>query len=170
MAKVKDVWSNKAYGTVTESAANTLTFAEIQTNVNIFDKVAWIINRIEWYLDILSIALLTGGNDMIQMGLTASDNITGLDLNNPSVIDMEQLSIFAWAGGAGTIAFDMPLIRDFSGLPGGGLIVAPRPLYLGIEAGSLATPATAAARIYFQQKILAADEYLELVDFYRIVS
>jgi hypothetical protein len=41
---------------------------------------------------------------------------------------------------------------------------------VAIEGTSLASAGTAQVRGYFLQKQLKADEYLELVDFYRIVS
>jgi len=64
----------------------------------------------------------------------------------------------------------LPFVRDFSGLPGGGLIIAPRPLFVAVKGNSLATAVTASLRAYFTVINLSADEYLELVDFYRIVG
>lgn len=171
MAKAgqRDLFSNKAYGSVTESAANTLTFNEITTNVNVFDKVAWIISRMEWYLTPATVNLIIGAGDSLQMALTASQNITTLGLDNAAVIDMHQLSFYSLSA-VGFKIWDMPIIRDFSTLPGGGMIVAPRPLYVGLVGVSLATVASAEVRISFQQKVLSPDEYIELVDFYRIVG
>ena len=166
---VKDVYANKGYGSVTESGANTLTFSEIQTNVNIFDKLAWVIHRIEWYVSQASWILMAAAADEIHMALTASNTIADLGLEIPAVIDLLELSRHE-ATAVGFLFNTIPLIRDFSNLPGQGLIIAPRPLYLAIRGVSLATPATAECRFYFTQKVLKADEYLELIDFYRIVQ
>ena len=168
-ASQRDVYSNKAYGSVTESAANTLTFSEISTNVNVFDKMAWIVNRMEWYCPPGTLNLLVGAGDALQIALTSSQNLSALGLDNPGVIDMFQLSYYT-VGGANAKIWNMPFIRDFSTLPGGGIIIAPRPLYVAIVGTSLATPASAEMRMSFQQKVLSADEYLEMVDFYRIVG
>lgn len=164
-----DVFANKAYATVTESGANTLTFSEIQTNVSVFEKMAWIIHRIEWYLSYATQALLIDAADTLQLALTASQSISSLALNSPSVIDLyEQYKFLATA--VGYHFSEMPIIRDFTALPGGGLIVAPRPLYIAAKGTGLASAATGSCRFYFTVKQLKADEYLELVDFYRIVQ
>lgn len=164
-----DKYANKFYGKITESAATTLTFKEIQTNVNVFDKVAWILHKLEWYPRSLDYALLIGNADEVIMALTNSNNLTSLDLANPSVIDEVKLGLHY-----GTVAsFNdhfMPLVHDFSGLPGGGLIIAPRPLYLAIQGVSIAGATEAEVRGFFTMVDMDAADYLELVDFYRIIS
>ena len=166
---VKDLYVNKGYGSATESAAGVLTFSEIRTNVSIFEKVAWVIQRIEWYLSQATYGLMIDGSDHIEIALTASSSIASLGLEMPSVIDLLDLQRVQ----ATNVGFNfqiMPIIRDFANLPGGGLIIAPRPLFMAIEGISLATPASVECRFYFTQKVLKADEYLELIDFYRIVQ
>ncbi len=163
MAKSKDLYVNTAYGTVVETAANTLTFSEIQTNVSIFEKIAWIISRIEWYLPTATLALIAAGDDLFTMALTASNNLTALALNAPGVID---LNVFQ----SGNVVSGWPIVRDFSSLPGGGKIVAPRPLFLGLKGTSVASAGTAECRVAFTQRVMTPDEYLELIDFYRIVQ
>lgn len=171
MAKgLKDSYSNKAYGTVTESGVGTLTFNELVTNVNVFAKIAWVINRIEWYINIATLALMDGPGDAIQFGLTASDNIIGLDLDNSAVIDMAQISTKGHGTPANMVLYEFPLIRDFGFMPGGGLIVAPRPLFTAVVAASIASPATVECRIFFQILEMTPADYIELIDFYRIVG
>lgn len=169
MAKKTDLFSNKGYGQVVESGANTLTFSEIQTNVSIFEKVAWIIHRIEWYVNQANYALILDSSDHILMALVASDAISSLGLNIPAVIDLMDI-LRVQATGVGFSDYNMPIIRDFSNLPGGGLIIAPRPLFLAVQGVSLAGPTTVEARFYFTSKVLSAEEYLDLIDFYRIVQ
>ncbi len=168
--KIRDLYANKLFGEVTESAANTLTFNEINTNVSIFDKVGWILNRLEWYIPSATSQLIQAGVDFIEFALTASNNIGDLLLSNASVIDTVLFNVLAPVDLTGAVIMDNPLIRDFSTLPGGGLIIAPRPLYVAIKGTSLATPATVQVRGYFTQLPLGAEDYLELIDFYRIVS
>ena len=166
---IKDSYSNKGYGSVTESGAGVLTFSEIQTNVSIFEKVAWVIQRIEWYLAQATVTLLVDSADHLECALVASNSVASLGLEIPGVIDVVDLQRYQ-ASGVGFTYQVMPWIRDFSNLPGGGLIIAPRPLFLAILGTSLATPASVECRFYFTQKILRAEEYLELIDFYRIVQ
>lgn len=169
MAGKKDIYSNKFYGTATESAANTLTFAEIQTNVNVFSKEAWTLQRLEWYIPTGTRGLVVDSADLFQCALVSSNKISTLDLSDPTVIDLMELGR-TWLTAVGVETFDQPIVRDFSNLPGGGLIIAPRPLFVAVQGTSLATPGTGAVRGYFTKATLSADEYLELVDFYRIVS
>lgn len=165
-----DKFANKFYGTVTESAANTLTFSELQTNVSIFEKVAWVIHRLEWFIPYATWQLLAAAADKISCALTASNTLTALGLNAAAVIDLLELDYFAYGTAANTIIPQFPIVRDFSNLPGGGLIVAPRPLYVAAVGVSLTAVSTVSVRGYFTTQELKADEYLELVDFYRIVQ
>ena len=165
----KDKFANKFFGTVVESAANTLTFAEIKTNVSVFDKQAWILHRLEWYFTSTMLALLLGANDSITLALTNSDKLNTVDLSSAGVIDMAEFQHHNLS----SVGFQdelFPVTRDFGSLPSGGLIIAPRPLYIAVKGTSLATAATVAVRGYFTSLELSADEYLELVDFYRIVQ
>lgn len=169
MKESKDKFSNKFYGSATESAANTLTFGEIQTNVDVFSKNAWILHRLEWYLPAATRALMVDNYDAITLSLCSSDKITALELDSAGVIDLYTIEK-SLATSVGYMYFQYPLIRDFSSLPGGGLIVSPRPLYVGIKGTGLAAVSTGEVRGYFTKLELSADEYLELVDFYRIVQ
>lgn len=145
------------------SGANTLTFSEIQTNTNVFDKTAWVISRIEWFFSQATRALMLAADDTLTCALTFSQGLTSLALSNPAVIDLFQYEY-------GFQCLSMPIIRDFSTFPGGGIIVAARPLFIAMTSTSIASAASSQVRFNFTMKELAADEYLELVDFYRIVS
>lgn len=166
--KTRESFANKFYGTVTESAANTLTFAEIQTNVDVFAKIAWVLHRLEWNFQVAVGTMFQGNADRVRMAITSSDNITDLELDNPAVIDRADIEMRE-STAVGFSFFYRPFIRDFASLPGGGIIMAPRPLFVGVHGVSLVAAATVEVRGYFTKRDLTADEYLELVDFYRIV-
>jgi len=171
MAEKKgDRFANKFYGTVVESAANTLTFKEIQTNVDTFSKRAWVLHRLEWYIPAAQIDKLTASGDFLDCALVSSDKLAALSLASAGVIDLFTLAAAPVYTGVGFTTQQMPFIRDFSEMPGGGLIIAPRPLYLAVKGTSLASALTVELRGFFTNLELNADEYLELVDFYRIVQ
>jgi len=157
------------YGSVTESAANTLTFGEIQTNVSVFDKAAFVLHRLEWHIPANSFDKLVDAADSMEFALVTSQNISSLGIGNPAVIDKLIIAL-SYDSAVGFAVNEIPLIRDFSTLPGGGLIVAPRPLFLACRGVSLASALSVELLAYFTVKTLSADEYLELVDFYRIVG
>lgn len=169
MARKTDQFANKFYGTVLESGANTLTFAEIPTNVDVFAKKAWVLHRLEWYLGVAEPARVASSDDLIQLALTSSNKMNVLTLGDAGVVDLYALGSVKDSG-VGFELITMPYIRDFNNLPGGGLIIAPRPLYIAVKGTSLAAAVTASVRGYFTAIDLNADEYLELVDFYRIVQ
>lgn len=167
---VKDQYANKAYGSCTESAANTLTFNEIPTNVSMMDKIAWIISRIEWVIPATTLAFFAADSDRLTMALTASKTITTIGLDDPAVIDRYDIQAkYLGAAASGNI-IPLQWLRDFSGLPGGGLIVAPRPLYVAAQGGAMASACTVQCRIYFTTLELDAASYIDLIDFYRIIG
>lgn len=169
MKESKDKFANKFYGSVTESAANTLSFAEIPTNVDVFAKSAWVLHRLEWYIPEAVWDLLVASADSVQIALTSSRQISTLKLDNSAVIDLLELMEVTW-NATSILISQNPIIRDFTGLPGGGLIIAPRPLYIAVKGTSLTAAVDAELRGYFTRLDLTADEYIELVDFYRIVG
>jgi len=169
LARQTDKFANKFYGTVVESGPTTLTFAEIQTNVDVFSKKAWVLHKLEWYELPADRGLIVNSDDAIRLALTSSNKMSSLSLSDAGVIDLLELNAVPYTA-VGVEIYDQPHIRDFSSLPGGGLIIAPRPLYIAIQGVSIAAVATGSVRGYFTAIDLNADEYLELVDFYRIVQ
>lgn len=169
MAKGKaDLFVNMAFGSVLESAANTLTFSEIQTGLSIFEKVAWVIHRIQYYS--YSLGLLLAEEDTIMAALVVSNKLSALDLSDPAVIDMVEWGVLYHGTPANATDLVKPMERDFTTLPGGGLIIPPRPLYVAGIGNSLASASSTYMRIFFTHKALSADEYWELVEARRMVE
>jgi hypothetical protein len=166
----QDQYANKAYGSCTETAANTLTYTELPTNVDIMAKVAWVVSRIEWYFTASVTALLVGAGDRLKVALTASKAMATLSHSDAAVIDFAEFEFVLRGAAANFSLFAKPFLRDFSSLPGGGLIIAPRPLYIAVEGESLASAATASCRIYFKSIELDSASYIDLIDFYRIIG
>ena len=164
-----DKFANQAYGTVTETGANTLTFSEIQTHVDVFSKQAWIIQRIQWYLTQTQTNKILDTADSIALALTCSNKASSLSLQDPALIDLLEFQIIGVIA-AGLNLVRMPLTRDFETLPGGGIIITPRPLYIAAQGTSLASAITASARIYFTQVTLPTEQYWELVEARRMVE
>lgn len=166
----EDKFVNMAFAKVTESAINTMTFSEIQTGVSLFDKVAWVIHMILWHPSKATVRQVSTDSDGFSMGLTVSNKISSIDMSDPAVIDVFDI----FAHGMGTPATGMhshrPFVRDFTHLPGGGLIVPPKPVYLVIQGESLAAVGIAEARIYFTHRELSTEDYWELVEARRMVE
>jgi hypothetical protein len=169
--KAKDLFSNVAFGTVTESAINTLTFAEISTGVSVREKIAWIIGRILWYPAKLTMTGVHESADMLDMALTSSNKVDDISsLSDPAVIDLFSFGVAHYGTAGSGERYNLPFVRDFTALPGGGLIITPKPLYIAAKATSMAAAATVSCRIFYTIKTLAADEFWELVQASRIVQ
>jgi hypothetical protein len=169
MAKAKkDIFANVAHIEVTQSAANTLTFQKLETGVSLFEKLAWVIHRIEYFFE-EPYAGLDAANEEAIVAITTSDQITALSLNQPTVIDMLKLEP-DFGDRTGFQHWISPWTRDFASLPSGGLIVPPNPIYLGFDSLGIAQAETCEVRIYYTNFPLAADEFWELVESRRIIS
>lgn len=165
-----DKFVNRAYVSITESAAGTLTFKELETGVSVFDKAGWIIHRISYYLDNTSLNEFGAASDQLIAGITVSNKVASLDLSDPAVIDLFNLAIRPIGTPANFQWWLQPFTRDFSTLPMGGILIPPRPVYLAVISAGFASPAVLNARFEFTVRSLTPDEYWELVESYRIIS
>jgi hypothetical protein len=163
-----DQFANIAAINVTESAANTLTFKKLETAISLFEKIAWIIHRIEYFWT-PNIAVFNADQDKLHFGLSATNSFAAPALDNPAVLDFEKITrVDVSATSAG---FDkQPIVKDLATLPGGGLIVPPNPLYGWALGEGLVSAATINMRLYYSNLRLTADQYWELVEARRIIS
>lgn len=166
---VPDEFSNIVYTSVTESVANTLTFQQIQTGYGSLQKTGWIISRLEYYLTAADLNKIAAADDVLQIALTTSNLLTDLSLANASVIDLFQLEKLS-ATEVGFGFMPQPMARDFSDLPGGGRLVLPYPLYLAAKGTSLGSATSPAVRIFFTERELGPDEWMELAQSQRLLQ
>ena len=165
-----DKFANQAVIVCTESAANTLTFKKLETGISLFEKVAWLISRIDYFLHLGTLDLLLGAADAVYCGLTATDQMASLALTNAAVIDLLYMG-FCLRGAAASFEIKECMVtHDLSTLPSGGIIVPPNPLYGAIVGGSLAAAATITIKIFYTNYQLSVEEYWELVESRRIIS
>jgi len=171
--RVSDQFSNMATITCTESAANTLTYKKLETSFGTFEKIAWIIHRIEYFFygastmfnsteDSLFVALMTGNS--------RTTIATGDAFTDPQIIDIQALSRIDFGAAASGMLLQRPYTHDFGSLPSGGLIVPPAPLYGAIQGYQCASAGVEVMRIYYTIKELATDEYWELVEARRLLT
>jgi len=158
---VADNFANILYNSVVESSANTLTFDEITLGLSLFDKVALIINRIEWYA--WPTRLLAAG-DAIEFGISSSNAFVDPDSSQPSIITFQSMDVVDFGTAGVHEVWRQPLVEDLSNLPGGGLLITPRPLYQFVEGTNLAAVATVRMRMFFTVKKMKPEEYFELLE------
>ena len=169
MAKQKDLFVNAAAINVTMSAADTLTFNQFESSVQLFEKVAWVVHRIEYSVDTGTIGAMTATTDWVWVGITSSNTITDMHSNTRGVLDQFRWYRFDAGTAANYCVFEHPVIHDFSSLPGGGLIVPPEPLFAGMDTQGLGAAGVCRVRVYFTHKVLPAADYWELIEATRLI-
>jgi hypothetical protein len=155
---------------VIESAANTLTFAQLQLATVLMDqKMAMIIHRLDVFPDLNSTDL-SANNSSIGIALTLTDRITSInDLSQPEIMFYRQYkrvditAVSSWQ-------ITQPEIVDYNSMPGGGLIVPADRLYIGIAGNACGGAAVASMRIYYTIKAIDTADYWELIEARRIMT
>jgi hypothetical protein len=107
---------------------------------------------------------MTAATDAINMGLASSNNLVNLIPAQVEVVDVATLMRHDMGTAASAQLILKTVTRDFSTMPGGGLLVPPKPLYLAGASVGLASAADIYFRIYFTIVKLTDAEYLELLE------
>lgn len=166
----RDQFANFAIVSVTESAANTLTFKKLETGISLTEKVAWIINRIEYVPEELNATIFNATGDIVIFGLSVSNAFTTPTVGETTILDYNRI-LRQDLGAAASGFFDaQPKIKDYSMLPGGGIIVPPTPMYLFAMGAGLTAATKITARFYYTLLELQVDQYWELVEARRVLS
>lgn len=170
MAKVKaDSYANVAAVLVTESGTATLTTTKFQFPFSIMDKMALIINRAEYWLNSTDKLDTTG--DSFVMGICAASTLTDPSAqSDPLIIDSVAIERRDLGTAATGFFWKRPFLQDFSSLPGGGILVAPAPLYGFLKGYATSAAGNAWIKFYYTYVELATDEYWQLVESRRIIT
>lgn len=169
--KQTDQFAQIAYMAVTETAADTLTFAQLQLANNLLsEKAAIIIHRVEIFAD-LSATLLNTGNDSSACALVMSDRVTDItDLSQPEVIFFRRYRRIDFGTAASAIVHEQPDILDFSNLPGTGIIIPADRLYIGSKGNGEGAAATFRFRLWYTVKPLEVADYWDLIEARRVMT
>ena len=168
---IRDRYANIATFNVTESAAGTLTFAELRTNAGIDASrrraTAILVDEIDYFPNRATAALMTTAGDDQLFGLTISDGVTDLqDMSDSRILHSARITRVDW-GTAGSAQFEYaPLVFQF--FPP--LITAERSIYLGLESAGLASASNLRARMYYRTVEITDGEFLEIAEVFRLVG
>lgn len=156
----KDAYANLAYASVTHSAANTLTFSQIQFAVGLFQGIALLLHRVFWFPGAATLREVVTVADDLQMAITTSNRISAiLDMRDPAVIVSKRLIGI----GVAVEPREIPMISDFTALPGGGRLMPANPVYLASAATGFAAAQNVTCCMEFTFVELQAADYLELI-------
>jgi len=164
MAKLPaDNFASQAMFSTTESAANTLTFSKLETGLSVYDKIGWVLARVEIPLTVATLDLFNGNGDVLEIALTATNTITAFDDANAAIYMHRTLLRRDVGTPAVSFFIDTTIVEDFSTLPGGGILLLPNPLYLAIKGTGLTGAATVDVRIFFKAMDMTDQDYFNLV-------
>lgn len=162
MAKVTDAYSNRSFIDITMSAANTITFSQLRFAVGTFQGVGLLLHKIDYYPLTSTIQEIVAAADVLQMGFTVRDDLTTLDPSNQAVISTKEYVLNRAATAEGEIHMS-PNIDSFEGLPQGGLLIPPNPLYAAMNSAGFAAAGRFRAMLYYSFIQLSDRESVELL-------
>jgi hypothetical protein len=166
----KDKYANMALMRVVESAANTLTFLKLETGISINQKVAWLLNRIEYFPNTYGAAMFNADGDSLVCGLSVGNSWTQPLMSEKAIIDIFSATRNDYGVAASSDMRLDPYIKDLSTLPGGGLMVPPAPFYGFVRGSSLVAAMTVYIRIFYTTIDLTTEDYWELAESFRPLS
>ena len=166
--KATDVFIQFGYLSVTQSAADTLTFSDgLNVGIGLFQNGALVIHKVDWEVSPTTYTAMNADGDRIIAALCGDNKLTDLDLDNTSIYDKmskEHKELTA----VGFETMDLNFNHDYSTLPGGGLIIPADRLYLAVYSSGTGIANTVRVRIYFTLRTLSAADYLELAQSLRV--
>lgn len=170
MPAKKDEYSQLAYVSVTESAANTLTFAGLSVFSNILTPKGIIIHRIEYQISNAVLDLFNASGDTLTYGLAGDDSVSTISLDDAQVYDYNLLQRIDLGAAATGYFRDDVHVNDFSSLPGGGRLVPADRIYAYAQGSGLTGASTIRVRFHFTIKDLSPQQYLELAQSLRVLT
>lgn len=168
--KTADSYANIAALSVSESVAGTLSTAKFNFPFSIMDKMAILISRIEYLFD-TTLAQLNSSGDRVVAALLASNSVVNIDNQaDPLIVDnYRAMRLDLGAAASGNIHL-LPAVKDFSALPGGGILVAPAPLYGAVQSFGAGGVLSVWIKLFYTYMELSTDDYWQLVESRRIIS
>ena len=164
MAKVrKDIFVNRAIQRITMSAANTLTFQQLNFAVGVFQGVALVIHRIVYHIGVTAWHETVAITDSFVVAMTVSQNISDLNMTNIEIVDRHEVTAIVVGAVVGLVHTQSEVIADFSTLPEKGLIIPANPVFLAMTSAGLATAGISDCEIYFTFRELSDADYIELI-------
>lgn len=164
-----DKFANVAAVSVTESGTDTQTATKFAFPFSIMDKMALLINRIEYFFN--SLGVLNSTTDTTYMALLAAASVVDITAqNDPLIVDTVRYTRYDLGTAASGLLLSAPVTRDFSTMPGAGILVAPNPLYAAIKSTGASGAASGWIRLYYTYMEMDTDEYWQLVESRRIIS
>lgn len=158
----EDRFANIFTAEVVMSAANILTFVELNFGISLRDRMAIVIDELRFWPTAAMVAEMTAGADQILMALTSSDQVTDItDLSDRRIFHFEHLIRVDLGVAATAVILELP-IKDSFEPP---MIILPTRVFLGLHSAGLANPGTLRFRMHYRTvKITQDDQIIEVLE------
>ncbi len=146
-----------------ESAANTLTFRQLQTGIAVFAKTAMLVHRIEYRVTPASLTQMANVADELRVALVTTTSLVDLITQAAGITDMMEWKTQISGAPATQVWYNEPIVHEFGNLPSKGLLMPGTSVYGAIKGVSMTNPCVAYMRLYFSYMEMKGDDYFELV-------
>lgn len=161
MPILSDKYANIVGDIVTTSAADALTFGEINTGISLAQRLGLVIDEVRYFPAQAAIRELEADTDHLVMGLVSSNSVTDLlDMTDPRIIDQAMLTA-SLIGTAGNLNVQETPIKSQLSPP---IIVATPRLYFALDTAGASTTISCRFRLHYRYVSLDRDEYLEIAE------
>lgn len=166
MAKAKtDMYANVIRGNVAETGATDGGYTKIDLGLGLMNRQAMLLYRFETDIDEVSTGLIASSGDKAYIGLVASTTtLADVQYENAQSVICRQAVIYKEVGTEANWHFiNGPRTTDFTGLPGGGLLIPAAPLYVScITVSTVATPYFR-FQLFFTLMDVSDADYIEML-------
>lgn len=153
----EDRFANVFTAELTLSAANTLTFAELNFGITLRDRVAIVIDELYYFFNTAAYGLMTTAADVIAVGITVSDQVTDIsDMGDRRILSGKRITRVDFGTAASGGLVDEPFKESFSPP----LIALPNRLFLGMVTAGLAATIVCQLRMHFRTVTITQDQQL----------
>lgn len=145
---------------------NAVTWTEWVTGYSIKDGYAFILHKVKYRFTNGNITSLDANADALSAAISTNNSLTLSDMQlgiNSSLLDSCRV-FYKVATAVGVALSEFEFIHDFTNEPGGGRIVAPKPLYIGVGAGNLGSTPSCSMEIVYTMVKLNQEVYRELYE------
>lgn len=153
----EDRFANVFAGEVTLSAANILSFAELNFGITLRDRIAVVIDELYFWALLADIGAMTAVNDQITWALTVSDQVSDiLDMGDRRILASRTITRMDFGTAASAQIISMPLKESYAPP----LIVLPNRLFFAGVTVGLSTTAVLRMRMHFRTVSITQDQQL----------
>lgn len=156
-------YTSQAIFNVSETGANTLTFEKLETGLSVYDKIGWVVQRLEFTPSEALASFMNSSGDAQIAALTMTNSMANLSIENPAILARHEFIRWDFGTAAAGALYSLPFVYDYSTMSGGGILVLPSPLYLGVVGSGLTAASTISLKMFFKAIELSDQDYFNLV-------